>query len=185
MRPIAVANVLRRLATNSVSQHYLSPVQLGVGVRRGWKTAIHAIRSVLDHPYISVYGMVLIELDIRNASNSVRRDHIHEVCARRDPSLALLYVSAYAKPSKWCYHVRDRHTARRSPGPVFLALSIDDIARSVTSPINVWCPEDATIGGSPSSVKYDLAHIISALSRIGLDIDLSKYEVINISCNIR
>ena len=55
-------------------------------------------------------------------------------------------------------------------GHVLLALSIDDIARSVTLPINVWCLDGATNSGSYNNI-------------IGLDIKHSKCDFIDISCN--
>ena len=128
--------------------------------------------------------MVLIKLRNRNALNNVRRDHIPEVCATRASLLLRLAISAYSKPGKllFGYDVVMSETGMQQIdglGPVLFARSIDNDARSVTSTINVWYLADATIGGSTSSVRYYPAHIIPALSRIGLDIDLSRCEVIS------
>ena len=69
IRQIAVGNVLRRLASKIVVRcmtsslrNQMSHLQLGVGVRGTSNAAIHAIRSVLDHPPLCEESMVLIKL---------------------------------------------------------------------------------------------------------------------------
>ena len=146
------------------------------------------MRSVLDHPPLCDVGMVLIKLDIFKVFCSVCQDHILEVCAKRAPSLLRMAVLADAKPSEFVFGnvviMSETGVHQGDPvNPVWFAFSIDDIARSVTSPINVWHLDDVTFGGSPLSAKYYCVHIIPALSGIGFGINLSKFEVINISCN--
>ena len=132
--------------------------------------------------------MVLIKLGICNAFNSVHQDDTIEVCTRRAPSLLWLAMANYTKPNELIVgddvFMSETSTQQGNNfGPVLHALSIDDITRSVTSPINVWYLDDATIGGTPSSVKYDLVHVIAAFSRTCPDINLFKSEVINTSCD--
>ena len=78
IRQIAVSNALRRLASKIVVRcmtsslrNQMSHLQLGVGVRGTSNTAIHAIRSVLDHPPLGEESMVLIKLYVRNGFVSV------------------------------------------------------------------------------------------------------------------
>ena len=68
-------------------------------------------------------------------------------------------------------------------GPVLFVLAVDEIARSVRSPINIWYLDDATIGGSVESVCEDLRRIIKMLSDISLEENPSKFEVLNVSCD--
>ena len=68
-------------------------------------------------------------------------------------------------------------------GPVLFALAVDEIARSVRSPINIWYLDDATIGGPAESVCEDLCRIIPMLSDIGLEVNPTKSEVSNVSCD--
>ena len=68
-------------------------------------------------------------------------------------------------------------------GPVLFALAVDEIARSVRSPINIWYLDDATIGGPAESVCEDLRRIIPMLSDIGLEVNPTKSEVSNVSCD--
>ena len=79
IRPIAVGNVFRRLASKIISRrvvndlsYELRPFQLGVGVRNGCEGAVYSIRD-----YISAnQKSILIKLDIKNAFNAVSRDHL-------------------------------------------------------------------------------------------------------------
>ena len=67
-------------------------------------------------------------------------------------------------------------------GPILFALAVDEIARSVRSPINIWYLDDATIGCPVESVCEDLRRIIPMLSDIGLEVNPSMSEVSNVSC---
>ena len=62
------------------------------------------------------------------------------------------------------------------------ALTVDEIARSVRSPINIWFLDDATIGGPVESICEDL-QIIAMLSDIGLEMNPSMSDVSNVSCD--
>ena len=68
-------------------------------------------------------------------------------------------------------------------GPVLFALAVDEIARSVRSPINIWYLDDATIGGPAESVCEDISRIIPMLLDIGLEVNPTKSEVSNVSCD--
>ena len=68
-------------------------------------------------------------------------------------------------------------------GPVLFALAVDEIARSVRSPINIWYLDDATTGGPVKSGCEDLHRIIPMLSDIRLEVNPTKSEVSNVSCD--
>ena len=68
-------------------------------------------------------------------------------------------------------------------GPILNALAADKITRSVRSPINIWYLDDATIGSPVESICEDLRLIIPMLSNIGLEVNPSKSEVSNVSCD--
>ena len=77
-RPIAVGEVLRRLvskclsrAVHSVANHYLTPLQVGVGVRAGCEAVVHAVSRTLDDPVIPPDSRCALLLDFSNAFNSI------------------------------------------------------------------------------------------------------------------
>ena len=87
IRPIAVGNVLYRLASAIAMRrvmpflrYQLSSFQIGVVFRGVCEAAINAIYSVLDHHPRCEVG-IGIKLVIRHEIISVHRNYILEVCA--------------------------------------------------------------------------------------------------------
>ncbi|CAE1162214.1 unnamed protein product [Acanthosepion pharaonis] len=66
-------------------------------------------------------------------------------------------------------------------GPLLFAMAIDGVARSIASPSNIWYLDDATLGGSIEAVAADPRRVIPALSLLGLEINSSKSEIINLN----
>ena len=187
LRPIAVGCLYRRLATkvglrpltNKLGAE-LAPIQLGFGSRNGCEAAVHATRFFLETMPID---FIIVKIDMRNAFNSVRRDHVLNVVGSRAPSLLPLLHQAYSRPTPLyfrgteissCTGVQQGDPA----GPAIFALAVDDIARSAKSPLNVWYLDDATIGGPVRQVFEDLKAIIPRLEDIGLFVNTGKCEVI-------
>ena len=117
---------------------------------------------------------VLVKLDMKNAFNTVRRDHFLVVCSRA-PSILRLASTAYATNSHLVIGnetiLSETGVQQGDPlGPVLFALAVDEISRSVRSPTNIWYLDDATIGGPMESVCEDLRRIIPMLSDIGLKV---------------
>ena len=129
----------------------LPPVQLGVGVSCGCEAATHAVLAFVQSPVVPENN-VLVKLDMKNAFNTVRRDHFHEACSSRAPSILRLASTAYATSSHLVIGnetiLSETGVQQGSPlSPVLFALAVDEIARSVRSSINIWDMDDATIGG--------------------------------------
>ncbi|CAE1249357.1 unnamed protein product [Acanthosepion pharaonis] len=71
---------------------------------------------------------------------------------------------------------------QRDPlGPLLFAMAIDGVARSIASPFNIWYLDDATLGESIEAVAADLRRVILVLSLLGLEINSSKSEIINLN----
>ena len=165
----------------------LPPVQLGVGVRCGCDAAAHTVRAFVQSPVVPG-SKVLVKLDIKNAFNTMRRDHFLEVCSSRAPSILRLASTAYATSSHLVIGnetiLSETGVQQGDPlGPVLFAMAVDEIAKIFRSPINIWFLDDATIGGPMECVCEDLRRIISMLSDIGLEVNPSKSEVSNVSCD--
>ena len=87
IRPVAIGNVPRRLAAKvgcyAVSRavsHELLPIQLGVSVKGGAEAAIHAVGTFITNNIDSNDHKIIVELDMMNAFNSVRREHVIQTC---------------------------------------------------------------------------------------------------------
>ena len=192
IRPVSVGNVFRRLAAKvgcyAVSRavsHELLPIQLGVSVKGGAEAAVSAVRTFITKNIDSNDHKIIVKLDLMNAFNSVRRDHVLQTCLDRTPEIAKLSFFAYNKPSSV---IASGHSITSSTGvqqgdpigPLLFALAVDQIASGVESELNVWYFDDATIGGSPELVLSDVQRCITGLKRIGLIVNPKKTEIINV-----
>ena len=185
---MVVGNAFRRLASKIAAKRvipdlwrWLPPFQRGVGVCGWCKAAAHAVRAFVQSP-VMPGNNVLVKFVMQNAFNTVRRDHFHEVCLSRATSILRLALTAYAASSHLVIGnvtiLFETSVQQSDPlGSVVFALAVDEIARSVRSPINIWYMDDATIGGPVESVCEELRRIIPLLSVIGLEVNSSKSEV--------
>ena len=103
VRPIAVGNIVRRLAAKAALKPLLSglgrhlrPTQLGFGTPGGSKAAVHSARTYISK---ATEKRVLVKIDMRNAFNSIRRDVLLRVAREQMPTLYPLLWQAYSKPS--------------------------------------------------------------------------------------
>ena len=162
---------------NSLREDLL-PCQLGVGVRLGCESAVHATRSSIN----SVDPKVLLKLDVSNAFNSIDRKTFIGEIASRYPFLYFLVNEAYSNPStlfagEHCIP-SSRGIQQGDPlGLALFALAVDKITKAVLSELNSWYMDDATIGGQASSVFNDATKIINASKEIGLQINSNKCEL--------
>ena len=109
LRPIAIGNTLRRIASkyggsNALSerQNFFGNVQVGCGTKRGAEIAAHSFRNLIeldDNPKCTV----LFKLDFRNAFNSLNRETmLNHVYSNRPKSYNCTHC-AYSKPSYLFY----------------------------------------------------------------------------------
>ncbi|CAE1263915.1 unnamed protein product [Acanthosepion pharaonis] len=192
IRPIAVGNIFRRLAAKIACRvvmketgHELRPVQLGVGIQGGCEAAVHATRSFFENTSHAP-PRILLKLDMKNAFNSIRRDHALEVCHQRTPSIFKLAHLSYSHPSMLIasHNIISSATVIQQGdplGPLLFAMAIDGVARSIASLFNIWYLDDATLGGPIEAVAADLRRVIPALSLLELEINSSKSEIINLN----
>ena len=165
--------------------HELLPIQLGVSVKGGAEAAVHAVRTIITNNIASNDHKIVVKLDMMNALNSVRRDHVLQTCMDRTPEIAKLSFLAYSKLSSVnaSGHSISSSTGVQQGdpiGPLLYALAVDQIASGVEPELSVWYLDDATIGGSPESVLSDVQRCINGLKRIGLIVNPKKTEIINI-----
>ena len=151
------------------------------------RATAHVVRAFVQSPVVPENN-VFVKLDMKNAFNTVRRDHFLEACSSRAPSILRLASTACATNSHLVIGnetiLSETGVQQGDPlGPVLFALAVDKIARSVRSPINSWYLDDATIGVPVKSVCEDHRRIIPMLSDIGLKVNPTKSEVSNVSCD--
>ena len=173
--PITVGNVLRRLASK-VSNHFAShkitnllrPVQLGGSARNSHEAAVHSARIITKPP-----NYILAKLDIKN---SIRRDVPLRKYMTNCPEIFRL---AHGSPIPFMANGRliwsESCLKQGDPlGPLLL------LASYIKSNFNIWYLDDATIAGDPRSVCDDIKRCSSMLAGIGLFLNQSKSELVNL-----
>ena len=137
------------------------------------------MRQLVSYKVDSYDLKVIVKLCMKNAFNSVRRDHVLQTCLDRTPKIVKLAFLAYSKSSTV---IGSGHSITSSSGvqqgnpngPLPFALAVDQIASGEESELDVWYLVDTTIGGSPESVLSDVQRSITELKRIGLEVDTGK-----------
>ena len=187
IRPIAVGSTYRRMATKvglkPLSAQLgleLRPIQLGYGTPGGCEAAVHATRHFVAHLDTD---SVAVKLDMRNAFNTVRRDHFLQVVRELATPLYHLLWQAYSQPTPLYYGTTQIISAtgvqQGDPaGPAVFSLAIHPIAKAASCELNCWYLDDGTLGGGTTSVCENLGQLIPAMAEIGLEINSKKCEII-------
>ena len=144
VRPIAVGETLRRLASKCLcqavrepAQRWLSPLQLGVAVSLGAEAAVHTARNWF-HRNSGHANKAFLTIDFENAFNSVDR-----AAMLREVRLRLPGLAPYAE---WCYGHHSRLLFDGEPltseagvqqgdplGPLLFSLAVQPALRAVRS----------------------------------------------------
>jgi len=187
VRPIAVGCVFRRLAAkcansfaSSAVAEYLSPHQLGVGVKGGAEAAAHAARKFIQ---ASAGDSVLVKLDFRNAFNTVRRDCILETVRDKVPEIFNFCKLAYGDFSYLFFRgskvLSQEGCQQGDPlGPLLFSLTVHPILESLRSDLILGYLDDLTLGGSLPIVKSDYSIIHRMSSELGLNLNEAKCECV-------
>ena len=164
VRPIAVGFVLRRFLSryycvvlrNQITAE-LAPKQVGVGVRGGAKTAVHATRRFL-HKCDTNCGIV--KLDFKNAFNCVLRNHMLKCVLVRMPSIYSYVNAAYGSQLVLRflqYRIAFAAGVQQGDplGPLLFALSIRHLSwidctifHLVSRRCNLWLERNQNYSGS-------------------------------------
>ena len=191
IRPIAVGCIYRRLACRMAAHHVsnlladeFSPIQLGVGVKGGCESAVHAIRDLVESASseIPTANQMLLKVDVKNAFNTVHREAVFAVVKRQCPEIFKIVHQAYS--SRTPLYIGNTLIPSQTGvqqgdplGPLCFALSIDPIIRTLKSPLNLWYLDDGTLAGSVQTINQDLLNLIPKFQAIGLILNSQKCEL--------
>ena len=187
VRPIAVGCTYRRLAAKLALRplraevgEQLRPTQLGYGTPGGCEAAAHATRAFSRSLETE---SVMVKMDMKNAFNTVRRDHFLRRVRESAPSIYHLLWQAYSEPTPLFYGTSEISSAtglqQGDPcGPAVFSLAVHQVASAATAPFNCWYLDDGTLGGKVSTICADLEELMLGMAKIGLDINPAKCEII-------
>ena len=185
IRPIAVGNVLRRLAGKIVSCRVIEamgtlvrPAQLGYGTRGGAEAAVHSTRAFLGEMEET---KVILKLDFRNAFNTVHRDAMLHAVRTHLPDYFRFVWQLYRHPSELSFGEFVLESAsgvqQGDPlSPLLFCLVTRGLTRAMTSSLNAWYLDDATAGGSVEDAVSDLNLVVEKGKEVGLELNFAKCE---------
>ena len=186
VRPIAVGELIRRLAGKLLVARYqkeitgtLPPLQYGVGVRGGAECLIHHARNWL-HTAPPDHG--LLQLDFRNAYNSLNRNHMLSAIAHHCPILSHYATACYGNPatlfaSGFTIESQEGQHQGCPLGPLFFAISVihlTKLAQNVPLVWTKWYLDDGYLGGPLPALDGLLPQIEQAAAQVGLSLNKSK-----------
>ena len=202
IRPIAVGNILRRLASK-VANHFachkvsslLRPVQLGVSVKNACEAAVHSARIITKLHSSKTGHPKRIQLHTTRYSSAQMLDKLSRDFQTSVISIWLTNSSSSSRKVQ-LQKSEDKRTALMTNGnliwsdsgvqhgdplgPLLFSIAIHDIASSMKSNFNVWYLDDATIAGDQRSVCDDIKRCSCMLADIGLCLNPSKSELANL-----
>lgn len=192
LRPIAVGDTIRRvvgkclLSLEAVRTEMasLQPRQCGVGVRNAAEMVGMGLqRLVQSHASTGASDYVVLQVDVRNAFNSVSRDAVLRGCMSKVPSAYNWLRFCYGGTSPlFCQgrHVCTSHVGVHQGdacGPLGFALGLDT-ALDQCQPRGLqwesWYLDDGHIVGKAPDVLARLLDLQQALGAIGLKLNLAK-----------
>jgi len=184
VRPIAVGDVLRRLAARCLFQAvlpqattHLLPTQVGIQVSGAAEMVARTCQLWYDRRN---RDELLLQVDIRNAFNSVSRVHLLREVSNHLPSLLPYAWSSYSFPNYLFgpgVHLTSDSGVQQGDvcGPLLFAVALHRVVTRLEAldlDINYWYLDDGTLCGSPSALEEVLSLLVAELSKMGLTLNL-------------
>ena len=173
LRPIAIGNTLRRIATKcagskalSERQNFYGNVQVGCGTILGAEKAAHAFRNLNERDE-NPKCTVLLKLDFKNTFNSLTRETMLNHVFSKRPELYNYIHCEYGKPSYLFYGssviMSEDGTQQGDPeAPPFFAETIHTLVKQLESKINIWYLDDGNLADDYKVVLRDLKNILKS-----------------------
>ena len=191
VRPIAVGEVLRRLACKTLlntavakeETSALAPEQVGVGVSRGAESVALGFDGLLSCMGPHTKSWAALQVDVSAAFPTVSRQHALQETSTDAPSLynAVKFCLSRSSPiycgGKILY--AETGVPQGCPlSPVVFSLAIQPIIRTISRSMgliwNVWYLDDGLLVGDPQKLGDALAYLEGELRKRGLSLNRKK-----------
>ena len=185
LRPIAIGDTLRRIASKcagskalSERQNFFGNVQVGCGTKRGAEIAAHSFRNQFErdeNPKCTVF----FNLDFKNAFNSLNRETMLNHVFSIRPELYNYTHCAYGKPSYLFYGSsaimsEDGTQQGDLENPPLFEETIHTLVKQLESKINIWYLDDGNLADDSKVVIRDLKTILKSEQIYGLSLKTEK-----------
>ena len=186
VRPIAVGEVFRRIAGKILVARYqsdlalrLQPTQLGVGYRGGSEAIIHRLRDWLSS---ANPDDALLQLDFRNAFNSISRQKMLAAIKAACPFFYRYAVSCYAASATLFaegFQVDSEEGEHQGDpcAPAFFSITIQplvDFCNEPASQWSLWYLDDGHLVGPRAQLSSFLPLLEAKAAELGLVLNRSK-----------
>ena len=196
VRPIACGEVLRRVVEQVILRKqlptvkpHLEPEQVGVGIKdAATQTAIacsQLLPKIAQDPRIG-----LLQIDLKNAFNSVLRAAVLRQVQQRAPAMFPWAKWSLGGQNLLVCQEETLHGVRGvqqgSPlGPLFFALALQEVLAELRplfgdASWKIWYLDDGTIFGNLELLEAVLERLEIFLPRIGLELNLRKCVLVTV-----
>ena len=189
VRPIAVGETLRRLAAKCLVEkyqstvlEYLTPLQLGVGVRGATEAIIHRVKEWLHSGVPADHALLLV--DFSNAFNTLDRSAMLRAISERCPHFLPYAVFCYGSPTPLfgpggCISSQCGTQQGDACGPLFFAVTVHSVAEQAAqapgTSLAAWYLDDGTQAGPISGLAVE--KLEPAAAAIGLHLNRAKCKL--------
>ena len=189
VRPIAVGETLRRLAAKCVHEatlsavsSYLLPTQVGVKVPNAAELVAHKVKAWRQE---NRQDEIIVQVDLRNAFNSIDRNVLLREVRERVPALYPYAHACYSTPAFLFgngFEVQSSCGVQQGDvcGPALFAIAIQKTILELTElnlSFQYWYLDDGILCGPASDVARAMAHLEAEFSPAGLLINRQKCRV--------
>jgi hypothetical protein len=151
-----------------------------LATKLGCESCIHSVRTYVHNP--ENFRKILLKIDFSNAFNCIERDSMLQQVKDKTPSLCPFLNQCYREPSHLFfgnYIIPSVVGCQQGDpcGPMAFSLTVHPIVESITTELNVWYLDDATIADVPDIVFENFKRIINTAKEVGLHINPNKCEL--------
>ncbi len=193
VRPIAIGETLRRLTAKAMCMqkrsdfaNFFHPLQHGVATDGGLEMLVHHVQLLLEEDCDRIF----VKTDVKNAFNSVHRQHLLEQVSSRHPDILHHVSQMYSKPSSLLFQQGGSPVIIQSEegihqgdplGPALFSTAIhpilSDLQNSNPSIRVLAYLDDVFMVGLPQDVLSALDDLRPAFEAIGLSIANHKCKI--------
>jgi hypothetical protein len=193
IRPIAVGEVLRRLASKAALamlrpkiKEFFLPHQVGIGLSSGGEALVHATQFLLETDGDDA-GLSLLGIDFSNAFNSASRRVIFEECRKHFPELLRWLQFCYGdQPMLWFdrFEFRSESGVQQGDplGPFLFCLALNVLVSLIKEhcpnlKLNCWYLDDGILIGTHADLKMAVEIIEAFGPDLGLILSEGKSQL--------